>query len=401
MNLPGVALDDRQWLEPRSVFSGSFDLRHSGYKIAPVDANLYPAGWHQICESSRPLAIERLRQYVAHEGWQGKSAVLLAESFTRNAPYLENLYVLRELLAAVFERVEVVMYLDALPEAGHNFQTTRGLLPVSRFVLGPSGAPRIRGEELTRSVVILATDLSGGDSFLDGLSVPLSHPRGLGWDQRTKETFFALYNPLAEAAARAQGLDPWSLMVETETVSISSLEDAESLRKLGTVIDAMTARIGEQYRARGIADVPFVAVKSVAGTFGRGVLMLTSAEELEALPLKVRRNLAAASPQARPGQPLAMLVQEGIYTRDLVRGCPSEPVLYALGGALVGGFYRSHCGKDPATNLNSPGMVFAAMCAADNVADGHPTELSALQGVYYAVGALALDALAAEVAAAN
>ena len=400
MKLTKLALDDPQWLTPRAVFSGSFDLRHSGYKIAPVDANLYPAGWHQICESSRPLAIQRLRAYVEQRSWQGRTAVLLAESFTRNAAYLENLYVLRELLAAVCPRVEVVMNLEALPAAGHGFQTTRGVVTVQRFALGPQGAPRIQGQELGDAVVILATDLSGGDSFLDRLSVPLSHPRGLGWDRRRKNTFFELYNPRAAAWAQAQGEDPWSVTVETGTVEIASLEDEASLRTLGQAIDAMTERIAEQYRARGVSDVPFVAVKSVAGTFGRGVLMLTSSQELEALPLKVRRNLAAASPQARPGQPLPMLVQEGIYTRDLVRGCPSEPVLYALGGALVGGFYRSHCGKDPATNLNSPGMVFASMCAGDNVADGQASELSDLQGTYYAVGALALDALAAEVAAA-
>ena len=400
MKLPGIALDDKQWLQPRDVFSGSFDLRHSGYKIAPVDANLYPAGWHQICDSSRPLAIRRLQAYADMHGWAGRSAVLLAESFTRNAAYLENIYILRELLAAVFPRVEVAMHLDALPMAGHGFQTTRGVVQVHRFALGPNGAPLVQGQELSDSVVVLATDLSGGDSFLDRLSVPLSHPRGLGWDRRTKDTFFELYNPLAAGWAQSQGEDPWSVTVETGIVEIASLEDETSLRALGQAIDAMTERIAEQYRARGVSDVPFVAIKSVAGTFGRGVLMLTSAQELRDLPLKVRRNLAAASPQAKPGRPLRMLVQEGIYTRDLVRGCPSEPVLYALGGALVGGFYRSHCGKDPATNLNSPGMVFAAMCAADNVAEGQPSELSELQGMYYAVGALALDALAAEVAAA-
>ncbi len=37
-----------QWLENQAPFYGSVDLRNSGFKLAPVDMNLFPGGFNNL-----------------------------------------------------------------------------------------------------------------------------------------------------------------------------------------------------------------------------------------------------------------------------------------------------------------------------------------------------------------
>src|ERR1700735_2361723 len=47
-----------QWrLSPAPVY-GSVDLRNAGFKLAPVDMNLFPAGFNNLNKDFLPLSIE-------------------------------------------------------------------------------------------------------------------------------------------------------------------------------------------------------------------------------------------------------------------------------------------------------------------------------------------------------
>ena len=59
--LKGRGEEVATWLEARRVESGapfysSVDLRHAGYKLAPVDTNLFPAGFNKLSKASRERA---------------------------------------------------------------------------------------------------------------------------------------------------------------------------------------------------------------------------------------------------------------------------------------------------------------------------------------------------------
>ena len=47
-----------QWLENQAPFYGSVDLRNSGFKLAPVDMNLFPGGFNNLNPDFAPLAIQ-------------------------------------------------------------------------------------------------------------------------------------------------------------------------------------------------------------------------------------------------------------------------------------------------------------------------------------------------------
>lgn len=398
-NDPSIGVMDPR-LEPQSLLlpaTASFDIRSSGYKTVPVDANLFPAGWHQLCSVSKNLAVLRLRRWLQEQAFDTASIIVLLEPFTRNAAYLESAWFLAQIAAEAVETVYVAMDLEALPPAGHTFQTVHGPLFVHRFNCSEAGIPRLNGVERD-CPVLLNSDLSAGPGLLAGLRGPVFPPAALGWYRRSKEDFFNQWNRLAPVWAEDLQIEPWQLSIRTEVVDCEDFY-THSMRDLADTVSDVLAYMRTSYRHYEIADAPFVVVKSTCGTFGRGVLVLSDATELSTIPAKVARNMNRGQGGSLVNR---FLVQEGVYTRDLVRGCPSEPVIYACGGSVIGGFYRSHCGKDPATSLNAPGMVFAAMCLSDDPRHALTESCHAdaeRQPRYYAVGRLALQALGAEIKA--
>ena len=47
-----------EWMEHTPPFYCSVDIRNAGFKLAPVDTNLYPGGWNNLSEAMLPLAVQ-------------------------------------------------------------------------------------------------------------------------------------------------------------------------------------------------------------------------------------------------------------------------------------------------------------------------------------------------------
>ena len=79
-----------QWQEHTPPFYGSVDLRNSGFKLAPVDMNLFPGGFNNLNSAFMPLCVQAAmsgdredlpeRQApAAHSGKPHAQSLLLAE----------------------------------------------------------------------------------------------------------------------------------------------------------------------------------------------------------------------------------------------------------------------------------------------------------------------------------
>src|SRR5689334_2380625 len=75
-------------------FYCSVDLRDSGHKIVPVDSNLYPAGFNNICpedmRSAPPIVRAQIDALASH--WKRETPrkiLILPESHTQNKYYIE------------------------------------------------------------------------------------------------------------------------------------------------------------------------------------------------------------------------------------------------------------------------------------------------------------------------
>src|SRR4051794_35790366 len=84
-------------------FYCSIDLRDSGHKIVPVDSNLFPAGFNNICPDDLRAAPAVVRAQVeamaSRAGLETpKKILIIPEAHTSNGYYLENLHYLSQIL---------------------------------------------------------------------------------------------------------------------------------------------------------------------------------------------------------------------------------------------------------------------------------------------------------------
>src|SRR6187401_3581800 len=87
-----------QWQEHESPFYCSVDLRNSGFKIAPVDTNLFPGGFNNLNPDFMPLCVHAAMSAVQKICPDARSIMLVPENHTRNAHYLTNVATLKRIL---------------------------------------------------------------------------------------------------------------------------------------------------------------------------------------------------------------------------------------------------------------------------------------------------------------
>ena len=79
-----------QWQDHTPPFYGSVDLRNAGYKLAPVDMNLFPGGFNNLSEDMLPSAVQAAQSAIEHLCPDARNLVLIPERHTRNLFYLAN-----------------------------------------------------------------------------------------------------------------------------------------------------------------------------------------------------------------------------------------------------------------------------------------------------------------------
>ena len=87
-----------QWQEHESPFYCSVDLRNSGFKIAPVDTNLFPGGFNNLNREFQPLCVQAAMTALEKICPDARGAVLVPENHTRNTFYLQNVVALQTIL---------------------------------------------------------------------------------------------------------------------------------------------------------------------------------------------------------------------------------------------------------------------------------------------------------------
>lgn len=87
-----------KWKETPAPLTSSVDLRHAGFKLAPVDTNLFPAGFNNLNPEFLPLCIQAAQTALVEYIPDCTKILILPESHTRNKFYLQSLNVLRNIL---------------------------------------------------------------------------------------------------------------------------------------------------------------------------------------------------------------------------------------------------------------------------------------------------------------
>lgn len=337
----------------------SVDLRYSGFKLAPVDTNLFPAGFNNLHENNIAHAVAAAKHLALHTVPECKRIVIIPENHTRNIFYFESLAILQTIFIQAGFDVRIG---SLLPEITKPHTTT---LPSGRtLTLEPLSREKdyIRLDDFVPCMILLNHDLSDGvPTILQGLSQHITPPLELGWWSRKKSDHFAYYQQAAEMFASHFGLDPWLINADFDVCQEVDFVNNINLDRLIHKTENILSNLQKKYQEYQINQSPYVVIKADSGTYGMGILMIHDAQQITALNHKERLKMSSTKGNQKINQ---VIIQEGVYTVDTVKNSENhqavtaEPVLYMLENQVVGGFYRTHPEKQADENLNAPGMVF-------------------------------------------
>ena len=388
-----------RWRETPAPFYCSVDLRNAGFKLAPVDTNLFPAGFNNLNPAFDALCVQAIQIAVERACPTAKGVLLVPENHTRNRFYLENVAALQNLIRQAGFNVRVGSLLPDL-RAPQTIRLDSG----RELVLEPL---RRNGNELgldgfTPCAVLLNNDLSGGvPPALQGLDQPVLPPLALGWHNRLKSQHFGLYREVAAEFGKLIGSDPWLVDPLFRNCGQVNFMKREGEECLAMNVELLLEDIRAKYKEYGVQEEPFLIVKADAGTYGMGVMTVRSVADMQNLNRDARKKMAAT----KEGKEVTgAIIQEGVYTYETwgPDRATAEPVVYMIDHHVVGGFYRVHGGRSNQENLNAPGasfqpLAFAGPCNHPDLSCGphdHPNRFYA----YGVVARLALLAAAREVA---
>lgn len=382
----------QQWRKTPPPFYSSVDLRNAGFKLAPVDTNLFPGGFNNLSADALPLSIQAAQTTLEQRYSGCRRLLLIPENHTRNTFYFENIAILCCILKAAGYEVRIGSLREDLTHPEEM------LLPSGKkIVIEPvmRTENRLHTADFSACLLLLNNDLSSGiPKILQNLDQPMFPSTQLGWSTRRKSTHFGHYHNVCQEFAQLIDIDPWlidPLFLSCEKVDFMKREgEAELQDKVALLL----SNIQKKYDEYGITHKPFVVVKADAGTYGMGIMMVQDAAELAQLNRKQRTQMTASK-----GQPVhEVIIQEGVYTFE-THGTPpatAEPVIYMIGQHVIGGFYRIHTKKGVNENLNAPGMHFEPLPFEKpcNHPD-HTLDPDCEQNRFYAYGVIARLALVA------
>ncbi len=346
----------RQWLEHAAPFYGSVDLRNSGFKLAPVDTNLFPGGFNNLNPDFLPLCVQAMQGTVQKICPEARGVLLIPESHTRNLFYLQNV---AQLVTILRQAGMLVRVGSLLPEIS---QVTEIALPNGGAVrLEPlvRRGNRLGLEDFDPCVVLLNNDLSAGvPDILKNLEQAVLPPLSAGWHARRKSQHFSAYDRVANDFSELLSIDPWLINPYFSTCGQINFQERVGEACLAAKVDEVLQKIRVKYAEYGVKHDPFVIVKADAGTYGMGIMTVKDASEISALNRRQRNKMSVV----KEGMAVHdVLIQEGVYTFENINEAVAEPVVYMIDHSVVGGFYRVHTGRGVDENLNAPGMHFVPL----------------------------------------
>ena len=345
------------WMEHTPPFYSSVDIRNAGFKLAPVDTNLFPGGWNNLTPEMLPLAVQAAMAAIEKICPEARNLLIIPENHTRNSFYLSNVVQLQRIfnMAGLNVRVGSIS-----PEVKKT--TVVELANGDTVTLEP--VVRTRGrlglKNFDPCTILLNNDLSAGaPGILEDIHEQyLLPPLHAGWSVRRKSNHFRSYEEVAKRFGKVLGIDPWLINpMFGKCADVDFAADA-SLDSLQTQVDALLGKIRRKYKEYGINEKPFVVVKADNGTYGMGIMTVRDAKDLQALNRKTKNKMAVI----KDGQTVRdVIIQEGVLTQERVHEAVAEPVVYMMDRYVVGGFYRIHADRGVDENLNAPGAGFVPL----------------------------------------
>ena len=342
-----------EWMEHTPPFYSSVDVRNAGFKLAPVDTNLYPGAWNHLTPEMMPLAVQAALAAIEKICPEAKTLWLVPENST-DIFYLSNLAQLQR----IFFQAGLNVRLGSLSN-DIKAPTTIDLPGGESVTLEPliRSKRRLGLKHFDPCTILLNNDLAAGaPGILEDLHEQyLLPPLHAGWGVRRKSNHFKAYEEVAKRFGKLLGMDPWLITPMFNQCGEVNFAEQSGLECLRSNTDALLARIRRKYKDYGINEKPFVVIKADNSHPALGQLTVRDAKELDETWFKARAKAVA-------GQPVGdVILQEGVLTNERINAAVAEPVVYMMDRYVVGGFYRVHADRGTDESLSAPGSSFVPL----------------------------------------
>lgn len=350
-----------EWMEHTPPFYSSVDIRNAGFKLAPVDTNLYPGGWNNLTPEMLPLAVQAAMAAIEKICPEAKNLLVIPESNARNTFYLSNVAQLQRIFRMAGLNVRVGSIDPAIKK------TTTVELPTGDTVtLEPvvRTKRRLGLKNFDPCTILLNNDLSAGPpGILEDLHEQyLLPPLHAGWSVRRKSRHFQSYEEVSKRFGKLLGIDPWLINPMFNKCGELDFAQEQGLDCLRTNTDALLTKIRKKYKEYGINEKPFVIVKADNGTYGMGIMTVRDVKDLDQISARTKTKMGGKDgPQVTE-----VIIQEGVLTAERINEAVAEPVVYMMDRYVVGGFYRVHAERGDDENLNIPGASFVPLAFAES-----------------------------------
>lgn len=328
----------------------SYDIRFSGYKVAPVDANIYPAGFNNIHPANTHLVIEAFDHYIKIHFGNIQKILLITEEHTQNKFYWDNIFSIKKLIQKTGRHVQI-----AFPGETPSFTSIEsahhGFIP-----LISSNPNSFEFKNFNPDLIISNNDFSiPFHEWASEIQVPITPPRELGWYQRKKSLYFEIYNNLVFEFAKLIEKDPFYYQVETKVFENFVIDSEDSQKQLAQAANQFINQLELKYKQKQIPEKPVLFIKNNAGTYGLAVTQIQSGDDILNWTYSNRKKMKAAKGGRKVTE---LILQEGISSQIRYEQAIAEPVYYMVGCKVVGGFLRYHRERGVNESLNTPGSQF-------------------------------------------
>ena len=344
-----------EWMEHTPPFYTSVDVRNSGFKLAPVDTNLFPSGWNNLTPEMLPLAVQAAMAAIEKICPEARNLLVVPENHTHNTFYLSNLLQLKR----IFHQAGLNVRFGSLnPEIKEPtaFDVPNGeAITIEPLIRSDK---RLGLKDFDPCTILLNNDLSAGiPGMLEDLHEQfLLPPLHAGWSLRRKSRHFQAYEEVAKRFGKLLGMDPWLINPMYAKCGEVDFAAGVGMDSLSSNVDALLTKIRRKYKEYGINDKPFVIVKADNGNCGMGIMTVRDVKDLDRQNIKAQEGLTLTE----------VIVQEGVLTNERVNDAVAEPVVYMMDRFVVGGFYRVHAERAVDESLNAPGASFVPLAFADS-----------------------------------
>ncbi len=354
-----------EWMEHTPPFYCSVDVRNAGFKLAPVDTNLFPDGWNNLTPDMLPLAVQAGMAAIEKICPEARNLLILPENQPQNSFYWSNVLQLKR----IFHQAGLNVRFGSLsPDVNQN--VTLNLPTGDTLTIEPliRTDRRLGLKDFDPCTILLNNDLSAGiPGILEDLNeqylLPPLHATGT---IRRKSRHFKAYEEVAKRFGKLVGIDPWLINPMFSHCGEVNFAEDVGMDCLTTHVDAVLTKVRRKYKEYGINEKPFVVVKTDGGMGGEGkggmgIMTVRDVKDLDALISKTTARMA------KDGQTLPeVIIQEGVLTHERVNAAVAEPVVYMMDRYVVGGFYRIHADRSAEESLSAPGASYVPLAFADS-----------------------------------